>query len=220
MTLNCSQVKSLKMMRKKRRPSVEKSESAAPPDVSKQMVFQKRLQQRLNKSPRYPGIVQEFIKGLESHIEDPERFRDCLLPVYHAWPMGPAGNATDHTAPRGAGHLALSNSLKCLISGGRELENCYMETSLCVLSVVQLCQLILGECCACCWGSRCCRRSGRDKELAGKLMQLVSIAPVEIQRDIINSLPEILEDSQHSDIASELNSLLQENTQLTMPSLD
>ncbi|XP_038871290.1 Fanconi anemia group D2 protein homolog [Salvelinus namaycush] len=142
------------MMRKKRRPSVEKSESAAPPDVSKQMVFQKRLQQRLNKSPRYPGIVQEFIKGLESHIEDPERFRDCLLPVYHAWPMGPAD------------------------------------------------------------------RSGRDKELAGKLMQLVSMAPVEIQRDIINSLPEILEDSQHSDIASELNSLLQENTQLTMPSLD
>uniref|UniRef100_A0A4W5KU25 Uncharacterized protein n=1 Tax=Hucho hucho TaxID=62062 RepID=A0A4W5KU25_9TELE len=35
-------------------------------------------------------------------------------------------------------------------------------------------------------------------------MQLVSMAPVEIQRDIINSLPEILEDSQHSDITREL----------------
>lgn len=90
-------------------------------------------------------IVQEFITGLESHIEDPERFRNCLLPVYHAWPMGPAGNATDHTDPRGAGHLALSNSLKCFLSGSRELENCSMETSLCVLSVVQLCQLISGE---------------------------------------------------------------------------
>ncbi|XP_020339104.1 Fanconi anemia group D2 protein-like [Oncorhynchus kisutch] len=125
-------------MMHKKRPSVEKSESAAPPDVSKpkkskttghhprpllrrtpimtlslvnfcaragvilrkgsisneiaveQMVFQKRLQQRLKKSPRYPGIVQELIKGLESHIEDPERFRNCLLPVYHAWPMAPA----------------------------------------------------------------------------------------------------------------------------------
>lgn len=35
-------------------------------------------------------------------------------------------------------------------------------------------------------------------------MELVSVAPVEVQRDIITSLPEILEDSQHNDIAKEL----------------
>lgn len=80
-----------------------------------------------------------------------------------------------------------------------------------------------------------------------KLMELVSVAPVEVQRDIITSLPEILEDSQHNDIARELkyglydtgvlllllsacrlevfisflcSALLQENTQLTVPILD
>ncbi|KAF3856398.1 hypothetical protein F7725_017121 [Dissostichus mawsoni] len=58
------------------------------------------------------------------------------------------------------------------------------------------------------------------QELAVKLMELVSVAPVEVQRDIITSLPEILDDSQHNDIARELNSLLQENTQLTVPILD
>lgn len=42
------------------------------------------------------------------------------------------------------------------------------------------------------------------KEMATKLMELVSVAPVEVQRDIITSLPEILEDSQHNDIAKEL----------------
>lgn len=42
------------------------------------------------------------------------------------------------------------------------------------------------------------------QELAAKLMELVSVAPVEVQRDIITSLPEILEDSQHNDIAREL----------------
>lgn len=42
------------------------------------------------------------------------------------------------------------------------------------------------------------------KELAVKLMELVSVAPVEVQRDIITSLPEILEDSQHNDIARQL----------------
>lgn len=42
------------------------------------------------------------------------------------------------------------------------------------------------------------------QELATKLMELVSVAPVEVQRDIITSLPEILEDSQHNDVAKEL----------------
>ena len=42
------------------------------------------------------------------------------------------------------------------------------------------------------------------QELAAKLMELVSVAPVDVQRDIITSLPEILEDSQHNDIAREL----------------
>lgn len=35
-------------------------------------------------------------------------------------------------------------------------------------------------------------------------MELVSVAPVEVQCDLITSLPEILEDSQHNDIAKEL----------------
>lgn len=42
------------------------------------------------------------------------------------------------------------------------------------------------------------------QELAKKLMELVSVAPMEVQRDIIISLPEILDDSQHNDVAKEL----------------
>ncbi|XP_037535796.1 Fanconi anemia group D2 protein [Nematolebias whitei] len=45
-----------------------------------QVVFQKRIQQQLQKSPRYPGILQEFMTGLEAYIENPDRFRSCLLP--------------------------------------------------------------------------------------------------------------------------------------------
>lgn len=47
------------------------------------------------------------------------------------------------------------------------------------------------------------------QELATKLMELVSVAPVEVQRDIITSLPEILEDSQHNDVARELKCVYQ-----------
>lgn len=35
-------------------------------------------------------------------------------------------------------------------------------------------------------------------------MQMVSVSPVPIQHDIITSLPEILEDSQQSEVAREL----------------
>ncbi|XP_073525360.1 Fanconi anemia group D2 protein-like, partial [Phyllobates terribilis] len=48
--------------------------------VVDQRVFQKTLQQMIRKHERYPEVLQEFIAGLESHIEDRERFRNCLLP--------------------------------------------------------------------------------------------------------------------------------------------
>uniref|UniRef100_A0A7N6BN79 FA complementation group D2 n=1 Tax=Anabas testudineus TaxID=64144 RepID=A0A7N6BN79_ANATE len=139
-----------------------------------QIVFQKRIQQQLQKSPRYPGIIQEFISGLESHIEDPERFRNCLLPC--------VPQLSDGDASTGDGGLSIP---RIIINQLKWLD-----------------------------------RVVDSKELAVKLMELVSVAPVEVQRDIITSLPEILEDSQHNDIARQLNSLLQENTQLTVPILD
>uniref|UniRef100_A0A8C8F8I2 Fanconi anemia group D2 protein n=1 Tax=Oncorhynchus tshawytscha TaxID=74940 RepID=A0A8C8F8I2_ONCTS len=240
------------MMRKKRRSSVDKSESAAPPDVSKskksrttghqtkttaqedtsidsvfgqflheagvilrqgstsneiavdQVVFQKRLQQRLKKSPRYPSIVQEFITGLESHIEDPERFRNCLLPC----------------VPRLADG---DSSLLRMLLGIEMLQVLVINTLFEKLPEfmfdgagedgLNIPRVIVNQ-------LKWLDRIIDSKELAGKLMQLVSVASVEIQCDIITSLPEILEDSQHSDIARELNTLLQENTQLTVPILD
>uniref|UniRef100_A0A671USY1 FA complementation group D2 n=1 Tax=Sparus aurata TaxID=8175 RepID=A0A671USY1_SPAAU len=139
-----------------------------------QVVFQKRIKQKLQKSPRYPGIVQEFTSGLESHIEDPERFRNSLLPCVPQLSDGDSSTGdVGFSIPR-----IIINQLKWL------------------------------------------DRVVDSKELATKLMELVSAAPVEVQCDIITSLPEILEDSQHNDIARELNSLLQENTQLTVPILD
>uniref|UniRef100_A0A8C7G930 FA complementation group D2 n=1 Tax=Oncorhynchus kisutch TaxID=8019 RepID=A0A8C7G930_ONCKI len=240
------------MMRKKRRSSVDKSESAAPPDVSKskksrttghqskttaqedtsidsvfgqflheagvilrqgstsneiavdQVVFQKRLQQHLKKSPRYPSIVQEFITGLESHIEDPERFRNCLLPC----------------VPRLADG---DSSLLRMLLGIEMLQVLVINTLFEKLPEfmfdgagedgLNIPRVIVNQ-------LKWLDRIIDSKELAGKLMQLVSVASVEIQCDIITSLPEILEDSQHSDIARELNTLLQENTQLTVPILD
>ncbi|CAJ1051008.1 Fanconi anemia group D2 protein [Xyrichtys novacula] len=177
-----------------------------------QVVFQKRIQQQLQKSPRYPGIMQEFTKGLESHIEDPECFRNCLLPCVPRLPDGDP-----------SGVSSFRESLLRMLLGIEML-----QTSIINILLEKLPEFMLdgvGD------GGLCIPhiiinqlkwldRVVDSKELAAKLMELVSVAPVEVQRDIITSLPEILEDSQHDDIARELNSLLQENTQLTVPILD
>ncbi|KAF5909350.1 Fanconi anemia group D2 protein, partial [Clarias magur] len=177
-----------------------------------QVVFQKRLQQQLRKNPRYPSIIQEFISGLESHIEDPERLRNCLLPC----------------VPRSAGEgdassSSFQESLVRMLLGVEMLQTLVINTLFEKLPEfmfdgvgedgLNIPRLIVNQ-------LKWLDRVVDCKDLGSKLMQLVSVAPIEIQRDIITSLPEILEDSQHGDMARELNTLLQQNTQLTVPTLD
>uniref|UniRef100_A0A3P8R1E7 FA complementation group D2 n=1 Tax=Astatotilapia calliptera TaxID=8154 RepID=A0A3P8R1E7_ASTCA len=140
-----------------------------------QVVFQRRIQQQIQKSPRYPGIIQEFITALESYMENTDRFRNCLLPCI----------------PQ---------------SSNRDSRSVFPD-------ILIIPRIIINQ-------LKWLDRVVDTKDLASKLMELVSIAPAEVQCDIITSLPEILEDSQHNDIARELNSLLQEKTQLTVPILD
>uniref|UniRef100_A0A8C1GLX2 FA complementation group D2 n=1 Tax=Cyprinus carpio TaxID=7962 RepID=A0A8C1GLX2_CYPCA len=155
-----------------------------------QVIFQKRLQQQLRKHPRFPNIIQEFISALETYIEDPERFRNCLLPC-----------VPSSTSQQDA------NPVTFLITDGIVL--CYSVSE----DGLNVPRLIINQ-------LKWLDRIVDGKDLSSKLMQMVSVAPVEIQRDIITSLPEILEDSQHGDIAKELNALLQQNTQLPVPILD
>ncbi|KAG8007845.1 Fanconi anemia group D2 protein [Nibea albiflora] len=177
-----------------------------------QVVFQKRIQKQLKKSPRYPGIVQEFTAGLESHIEEPERFRNCLLPCVPRLSDGDSSCVS-----------SFQESLLRMLLGIEMLQTFVINILLEKLPEYMLDgpadgglsipRVIINQ-------LKWLDRVVDSKELATKLMELVSVAPVEVQRDIITSLPEILDDSQHNDIARELNTLLQENTQLTVPILD
>ena len=42
------------------------------------------------------------------------------------------------------------------------------------------------------------------QELCGNLLEVVSVAPLGIQREIITALPEVLDDAQHNHAAQEL----------------
>uniref|UniRef100_A0A673I040 Fanconi anemia group D2 protein-like n=1 Tax=Sinocyclocheilus rhinocerous TaxID=307959 RepID=A0A673I040_9TELE len=180
-----------------------------------QVIFQKRLQQRLRKNPRFPNIIQEFISALETYIEDPERFRNCLLPCV------PSSSSQQDTNSG-----SYQESLVRLLLGIEMLQTLIINILFEKLPefINVLCysvredglnvpRLIINQ-------LKWLDRIVDGKDLSSKLMQMVSVAPVEIQRDIITSLPEILEDSQHGDTAKELNGLLQQNTQLAVPILD
>ncbi|XP_073808860.1 Fanconi anemia group D2 protein isoform X2 [Danio rerio] len=177
-----------------------------------QVIFQKRLQQRLRKSPRFPNIIQEFISALETYIEDPERFRNCLLPCVPA-----------PTSQQDTNSSSYQESLVRLLLGIEMLQTLVINTLFEKLPEfmfegasedgLNVPRLIVNQ-------LKWLDRIVDGKDLSSKLMQMVSVAPVEIQRDIITSLPEILEDSQHGDMAKELNGLLQQNTQLAVPILD
>ncbi|XP_041834806.1 Fanconi anemia group D2 protein isoform X2 [Melanotaenia boesemani] len=177
-----------------------------------QVVFQKRIQQQLQKSPRYPSVMQEFVAGLEAYIENDDRFRNCLLPCVPQLSGGDSSSVS-----------SFQESLLRMLLGIEMLQTLIINMLLEKLPEFMLDgagdgglsipRMIINQ-------LKWLDRVVDSKELAVKLMELVSAAPVEVQRDIITSLPEILEDSQHNDVARELNSVLQENTQLTVPVLD
>ncbi|KAI1890915.1 hypothetical protein AGOR_G00158510 [Albula goreensis] len=186
---------------------------SCPNEISvDQVVFQRRLPQRLKKNPRYPNIIQEFAAGLESHIEDQDNLRNCLLPCAPPSMDGDSSSVGSY-----------QESLIRLLLGIEMLQSSIIKTLFEKLPEfmfdgvgedgLNVPRIIINQ-------LKWLDRVVDSKDLADNLMQLVSVAPVEIQRDIITSLPEILEDSQHNDIAKELNSLLQQNTQLTVPILD
>ncbi|NXA56691.1 FACD2 protein, partial [Nothocercus julius] len=177
-----------------------------------QTAFQKKLTLSLKKHPTYPHVVQEFISGLESHIKDRNQFKNCLLPC------APTRNEGSRTLV----HSYCESLIKLLL--GIEI----LQPAVITLLLEKIPEFffdIVGT-----FGTNYPRlivnqfkwldRLVDGQDLVKKLMQMLSVSPVPIQHDIITSLPEILEDSQQTEIARELSCLLKQGRRLTVPILD
>ncbi|XP_048344483.1 Fanconi anemia group D2 protein [Sphaerodactylus townsendi] len=175
-------------------------------------VFQKKLCQALRKHSSYPQVVGEFVSGLEYHIENRDQFRNCLLPCVPAQSQE-MSNAV---------HSYCESLIKLLL-GTEILQPAIIRLLFEKLpeffheSVgtdgLNLPRLIINQ-------LKWLDRIVDSKELVLTIMQIICVSPLSIQHDIITSLPEILEDSQHGEVARELSSLLKEKTELTVPILD
>ncbi|XP_066207881.1 Fanconi anemia group D2 protein isoform X4 [Saccopteryx leptura] len=197
----------------KRRLSKSEGNESLTEDASTvdQIVFQKKLFQTLRKHPSYPKIIEEFISGLESYIEDQDIFRNCLLSCERL---------QDEEASTGTSY---SKSLIKLLLGIDILQPAIIKTLFEKLPEflfestnsdgINMPRLIISQ-------LKWLDSIVDSKDLTTKIMQLISIAPVYLQHDFITSLPEIVGDSQHADVGKELSDLLTENTSLTVPILD
>ncbi|NXE16341.1 FACD2 protein, partial [Lophotis ruficrista] len=177
-----------------------------------QMTFQKKLCLALEKHPTYPGVVKQFISGLESHIKDRNQFKNCLLPCT---PIRTEGSRT-------LVHSYCESLIKLLL-GIKILQPAVI--TLLLEKIPEFFFDIVGT-----FGTNYPRliinqfkwldRLLDSQDLVKKLMQMVGVSPVPIQHDIITNLPEILEDSQQSEVARELSCLLKQSRRLTVPILD
>lgn len=176
-----------------------------------QIVFQKKLFQSLRKHPSYPKVIEEFVSGLESHIEDHDTFRNCLLSCER---LQDEESSMD---------ISYSKSLIKLLLGIDILQPAIIKTLFEKLpeflfvkansDVISMPRLILSQ-------LRWLDRVVDCKDLTAKIMRLIRIAPECLQHDFITSLPEIVGDSQHAAVGKDLSVLLVENTGLTVPILD
>uniref|UniRef100_A0A6I8NVL2 FA complementation group D2 n=1 Tax=Ornithorhynchus anatinus TaxID=9258 RepID=A0A6I8NVL2_ORNAN len=179
--------------------------------VVEQVIFQKKLFQELKKHALYPRVIEEFVSGLESYIEDRDCFRNCLQACECL-----------HTEETSLFTPCYKSVIKLLL--GIDI----LQPAVIKLLFEKFPQFML-------------ERSGSDemgipqliinqfkwidrivdgKDFNTKILQLVSIVPLALQHDIITSLPEILEDSQRGDMAKELCVLMKQNIALTIPVLD
>ncbi|KAK4518683.1 uncharacterized protein ATC70_008905 [Mucor velutinosus] len=174
------------------------------------VLFRRKLASQLRSQPQAPAI---FSKDIQDHTEDPLEFRKFLLP-----------SQIDETVVQRASRSSTSESLfKTLLAIDSiqpelityllerlpefydELENDNSSSCTARLILHQL---------------RWLDYITEPESLTGKLIEIIQITPAVIQHEMITSLPDIINDSEHKPIVVYLKELMNENGDLTVPILD
>ncbi|XP_028398344.1 Fanconi anemia group D2 protein-like isoform X2 [Dendronephthya gigantea] len=176
-----------------------------------QTIFQRNLSNGLKRHQNYPQVLDEFIEGLTSYFEEPERFCVSLLPT------STSENVEEST--RGP----VQDSLMRIFLGVEMLQPLIANVLLekipefsddsSRVSEHDIPRLVINQ-------FKWLDKISHPKDLSGKLLEIISISSVSIQREIITAIPEILDDNEHVEIARELIDIMKENSQLTLAILD
>ncbi|CAG8459084.1 12988_t:CDS:10 [Ambispora leptoticha] len=174
-------------------------------------IFLYGITQKLKNHPQYSdSLIEQFLESLQDHIEDNAQFQACLQP----------------SIINGSAKLVTTNNsiIQALLSID------FLQPRLIDILLEKLPGFIIDS-----DNETVCSPIPRliihqlkwlgyivePDRLSSKILEIISITPISIQREIITNLPEIVDDdSQHKVIIDELKTLMEENYQLTVPILD
>ncbi|KAG1448809.1 hypothetical protein G6F56_008838 [Rhizopus delemar] len=157
-------------------------------------------------------LFDNFIEDMQNYTEDPSVFKQCLLPSTFSENVSKIIRTSNVESlfktllAVGSIQTDLINYLlERLPEFFDELEN--DNSSSCTA------RLILNQ-------LRWLDYISQPEALTGKLIEIIQITPPVIQHEIITSLPDIVNDSEHKPIVVYLKELMSENPDLTVPILD
>ncbi|XP_021343216.1 Fanconi anemia group D2 protein-like [Mizuhopecten yessoensis] len=179
-----------------------------------QAVFQRNLHLALKRHDNYPEVVDEFVDGFQEFIEDQSRFHYSLLPTNTTSDCDSARSGGQDCAIRlmlGVDLLQpkLMNTLLEKLAEFMEDEDSIFDHG----EKVNIPRLLMSQ-------FRWLDSIINGKEVTNKMLEMIGIVSLDIQREIITCLPEVVEDSEHGEVAKALREILVQNNQLTVPILD
>ncbi|KAF9150212.1 Fanconi anemia group D2 protein [Linnemannia schmuckeri] len=154
------------------------------------------------------SCVESFLEGLQEHLEDADNLRICLIPIIKTSDNG------QQTFSNGESLVRILLSIDIIQPG---LMEALLERIFAFLSDEEkespTPKLILQQ-------MRWLNNIIEPAQLSAKLLEVIGVSSVAIQRDIITSLPEIVPDSEHKTVVLGLFELMESSSELMVPILD
>ncbi|KAI9304749.1 Fanconi anaemia protein FANCD2 [Cunninghamella echinulata] len=175
-------------------------------------LFRRQLTLKLRNDPNYPNNLLQFIDDFQKYTENSTSLRQCLLSARLSDELTLTNKSTsvdslfktllaiDILQP-----TMITNLLERLpeFYDELELDNSSSCTARLILHQLRWLDYIV-----------------EPQQLTGTLIEIIQVTPTEIQHEIITSLPDILNDTEHKPMVVFLKEWMQENPDLTVPILD
>ncbi|KAJ7351877.1 Fanconi anemia group D2 protein [Desmophyllum pertusum] len=174
-------------------------------------IFQKKIKNSLKSHQNYPEAIDDFLEGLQERLDNADRFRLSLLPVSMSEDNEGHGGSQESLIRMLLGVDILQPKIANMLM--EKLPEFTEEDNNNGADEFNTPRLVLNQ-------FRWLDCIVQSKELTEKMLEMVGITSLEIQREIITCIPEVLDDSEHTEVARELSELLRQNTGLTVPILD
>ncbi|KAF9926229.1 Fanconi anemia group D2 protein [Linnemannia zychae] len=154
------------------------------------------------------NCAETFIEGLQEHLEDPDNLRICLIPIVKSTESSQQAFSSNESLIR------ILLSIDIIQPGLMEV---LLERIFGFISDEEkdssIPKLILQQ-------MRWLNNIIEPAQLSTKLLEVIGVSTITIQRDIITSLPEIVPDSEHRAVVTGLFELMESSSELMVPILD